>query len=90
MADNFPRAVDHTLRHEGGYVDHPADPGGATNRGITLATYRAWTKRPNATKEELRGSASRRHGRSIARTIGTRSALTNCPTASTIWFSTWG
>ena len=55
MADNFPRAVDHTLRHEGGYVDHPADPGGATNRGITLATYRAWTKRPNATKEELRG-----------------------------------
>jgi lysozyme family protein len=24
------------LRHEGGYVDHPADPGGATNHGVSL------------------------------------------------------
>lgn len=24
------------LRHEGGFVDHPADPGGATNLGISL------------------------------------------------------
>ncbi|MCC4595048.1 N-acetylmuramidase [Xanthomonas campestris pv. phormiicola] len=27
------------LEFEGGYVDDPADPGGATNRGITLATF---------------------------------------------------
>lgn len=27
---------------EGGYVDHPADPGGATNLGITIHTLRAW------------------------------------------------
>ena len=26
------------LRHEGGYVEHPRDPGGATNLGITLQT----------------------------------------------------
>ncbi|MDL5364561.1 glycosyl hydrolase 108 family protein [Xanthomonas sp. NCPPB 2654] len=27
------------LRFEGGFVDDPADPGGATNRGITVATF---------------------------------------------------
>jgi lysozyme family protein len=27
---------------EGGYVNHPADPGGATNRGITQRTYDKW------------------------------------------------
>lgn len=28
------------LRFEGGYVNDPDDPGGATNKGITLATFR--------------------------------------------------
>lgn len=32
----FDRCVTHVLRHEGGFVDHPSDPGGATNRGISL------------------------------------------------------
>lgn len=32
----------HILAHEGGYVNHPKDPGGATNKGITQATYDAW------------------------------------------------
>jgi lysozyme family protein len=27
------------LRHEGGFVNDPADPGGATNKGITIATF---------------------------------------------------
>jgi len=27
---------------EGGYVDHPKDPGGATNLGITRRTLAAW------------------------------------------------
>jgi len=29
------------LTWEGGFVDDPADPGGATNKGVTIATWRA-------------------------------------------------
>src|ERR1700686_393552 len=36
MAD-FNQAVAKTLVHEGGYVDNPNDPGGATKYGITQA-----------------------------------------------------
>jgi len=32
------------LRFEGGYVDDPADPGGATNLGITLATFERYAQ----------------------------------------------
>ena len=32
------------LKHEGGYVNNPADPGGATNKGITIATFRRYIK----------------------------------------------
>lgn len=28
------------LKHEGGFVDHPKDPGGATNRGVTIGTLK--------------------------------------------------
>lgn len=36
---NFAQAIKFVLKWEGGYVNHPADPGGATNIGITQATY---------------------------------------------------
>lgn len=38
MKSNFTRCMIEILRHEGGYVDHPRDPGGATNMGITHRT----------------------------------------------------
>jgi lysozyme family protein len=41
------------LKHEGGYVDRPKDPGGATNLGITIGTLSHWLKRP-ATKAEVK------------------------------------
>ena len=36
----FRRCLAEVLQHEGGSSDHPADPGGATNRGVTLETAR--------------------------------------------------
>lgn len=53
MDANLPAALELIRRHEGGYVNHPADPGGCTNLGITLATYRAHGH-PRATCAELR------------------------------------
>lgn len=39
---NFPPVMAEIFRHEGGFVNHPRDPGGATNMGITIGTLRAW------------------------------------------------
>jgi lysozyme family protein len=43
-AERFARCLDHVLKHEGGYADHPKDPGGATNLGITHKTLARWRK----------------------------------------------
>lgn len=40
--DRLAAALAFTLPWEGGYVNDPADPGGATNHGITQAVYTAW------------------------------------------------
>lgn len=37
-ADNFETCLSFVLKYEGGYVNNPRDPGGPTNRGITIAT----------------------------------------------------
>jgi len=44
MQRNFEKALTLVLEHEGGYVNHPKDPGGATNKGVTQAVYDAYRK----------------------------------------------
>lgn len=39
---DFASCLAFVLKWEGGYVNNPADPGGATNKGITQTTYTAW------------------------------------------------
>lgn len=41
---SWAKAIDFTLKWEGGYVNNPADKGGPTNRGITLAVFQAANK----------------------------------------------
>ena len=53
MKENFATALAAVLKHEGGWSDHPADPGGATMRGVTKRTLEAHLGR-EVTKEELR------------------------------------
>ena len=39
MSAAFSKAVELILKHEGGYVNNPADPGGETNFGICKRSY---------------------------------------------------
>lgn len=40
MRENFETSLALTLHHEGGWSDHPKDPGGATNMGVTIGTLK--------------------------------------------------
>jgi lysozyme family protein len=42
MKENFPAALNALLKHEGGYVNHPSDPGGMTNLGVTKRVWEEW------------------------------------------------
>ena len=54
MEANFFKSLDMVLKHEGGFVDHPEDPGGATNKGITHKTYSDFLGRPLEDVSELK------------------------------------
>ncbi len=44
-SDNFEHCLAITLKWEGGYSNHPDDPGGPTMRGIIQREYDAWRKK---------------------------------------------
>lgn len=53
MAEFTTQIQNYILASEGGYVDLKADPGGATNLGITHKTLAAWRGKP-VTKQDVR------------------------------------
>jgi lysozyme family protein len=42
MKENFDEALAAVLHHEGGFVNHPKDPGGMTNLGVTKRVWEEW------------------------------------------------
>lgn len=52
-AATFDDALKRLLAHEGGYSNHPSDPGGPTKFGITIHDYRKYVK-PDASAEDVR------------------------------------
>ena len=53
MPETFEIAIKEVLHHEGGYIDHPDDPGGRTSKGITQRVYEKWLGR-EVTEQEMR------------------------------------
>jgi len=49
----YDEALRRLLLHEGGYSNHPSDPGGPTKYGITIHDYRKYVK-PDADAEDVR------------------------------------
>ena len=41
-SNNWNKCLETILHHEGGYVNHPKDPGGETNLGVTKRVYEEW------------------------------------------------
>ena len=52
-AANYDASLARLLVHEGGYSNHPSDPGGPTNYGITIHDYRKYIDR-NGTAADVR------------------------------------
>jgi len=50
----FAAALPFVLRWEGGYVDHPNDPGGRTNKGVTQKSYDGWRTRRGLPVQHVR------------------------------------
>lgn len=50
-ANNWKRSFELMLKSEGGYVNHPQDPGGRTNLGVTQRVWEQWVGRESNEKE---------------------------------------
>lgn len=53
-ASSFEAALARVLRHEGGFSNHPADPGGPTQQGVTQRVYDAFRARAGQSVRSVR------------------------------------
>jgi len=58
MQGNFKECLELVLKAEGGWVNHPSDPGGETNLGVTKRVWEEWVGHPveslkNLTKDQV-------------------------------------
>lgn len=53
MKENWQASFDAMIVSEGGFVNHPDDPGGMTNLGVTKKVWEAWVGHP-VTEAEMR------------------------------------
>jgi lysozyme family protein len=51
MKENLLPAMTALLKHEGGFINHPQDPGGMTNLGVTQRVWEEWVGHPVDEKE---------------------------------------
>jgi lysozyme family protein len=61
MKKNFPTIMGWLAVYEGGFVNHPRDPGGATNRGVTQRVYDAFRRRQGVATQSVRHLTDAEH-----------------------------
>lgn len=54
MRVNFDTSLWQVLRHEGGYSNHPDDPGGATQNGVTQRVYNSFRRLRGQTPRDVK------------------------------------
>jgi hypothetical protein len=54
MRENFKSSLAQVLKYEGGYSNHPRDPGGATMKGVTQRVYDAWRRKHSLAPRSVR------------------------------------
>lgn len=61
MKANFKMIMTWLAGYEGGYVNHPKDPGGATNRGVTQRVYDAYRRAQGNQPQSVRHLLDEEH-----------------------------
>ena len=54
MLANYKTCLAAVLKYEGGYSNHPSDPGGATMKGVTQKVYDSWRKKQGQPIQSVR------------------------------------